>query len=51
MWLIEGTIVHRINRVTRINRAIARARRIRSRLRASFHASAARRAIGHHRGP
>jgi len=36
---IEGTIVHRINRITRINRATARARRIRSRLRISFHAS------------
>jgi len=42
-------MVHRINRVTRISRATARAPRIRNRLRASFHASAARRATGHHR--
>jgi len=42
MRLIEGTIVHRINRVTRINRAIARARRIRKHLSPSFHIMAPR---------
>ena len=39
MRLIEGTIVHRINRITRIHRAISRALRIRNRLRVSFHIS------------
>jgi hypothetical protein len=39
MRLTEGTIVHRIIRITRINRAMARALRIRNRLRVSFHIS------------
>ena len=50
MRLTEGAIVHRIHRVTRIRRVTARARRIRSRLRPGFHASAAQRASGHHHG-
>jgi len=51
MRLIEGTTVHRINHITRINRAIPWALRIKNRLRTRFHTSPGQPATGHQRGP